>query len=162
MKLVIKPTTTIGEVKIALKSVADKLKDTDSGNGAWTKEIKKAFLLLGHSHGYVVCATAPKADWSEWLYDMCWLEHKDDRVYDIPINVPFIMESEWSTDPEEVIVDFQKLLICKAKTKLLIFQDNEDLIPYLKRAIKQWDDPEGTYLLARYKNESSEFQFTVV
>ena len=162
MKLVIKTTPTIGEVEIALRAVAERLKDTGTGNGVWTKEIKKALLQLGHSHDYVVCATAPKADWSEWLYDMCWLAHKEDRVYDIPISVPFIMESEWSIDPEEVIVDFQKLLICKAKTKLLIFQDNEDLIPYLKRAIKQWDDPEGTYLLARYKNESGEFQFTVV
>jgi hypothetical protein len=162
VKLVIKTTPTIGEVEIALRAVAERLKDTGTGNGVWTKEIKKALLTLGREHGYTICTSGVKADWGEWLYDMCWLKHKGDRVYDIPVSVPFIMESEWNTNPEEVIVDFQKLLICKAKTKLLIFQDNEDLIPYLKRAIKQWDDPEGTYLLARYKNESGEFQFTVV
>jgi len=72
------------------------------------------------------------------------------------------MESEWATNQEEIIVDFQKLLICKAQTKLLIFQDNADLVPYLKKSIKLWDDPAGTYLLAQYDNTRHVFQYTIV
>lgn len=151
------------EIKTALNAVAKKLETAGASNGVWTKTIKKALMKVGNDHGYVVCTSGvPKADWGEWLYDMCWLKHKKDKVYDIPINVPLIMESEWATNQEEIIVDFQKLLICKAQTKLLIFQDNADLVPYLKKSIKLWDDPAGTYLLAQYDNTRHVFQYTIV
>jgi hypothetical protein len=64
--------------------------------------------------------------------------------------------------PEEIIVDFQKLLICKADIKLLIFQDNADLLPYLRKSIKLCNDPVKTYLIAQYENDKHVFNFTQI
>jgi len=73
------------EIKTALNAVAKKLETAGASNGVWTKTIKKALMKVGNDHGYVVCTSGvPKADWGEWLYDMCWLKHKKDKVYDIP------------------------------------------------------------------------------
>ena len=49
---------------------------------AWTKEIQKALINLGHSHGFLTCS-APQPECSstfgEGLYDVVWFEQTTDE-----------------------------------------------------------------------------------
>src|SRR5271157_2471008 len=97
-----------------LCSKLQRLKKYD--NPTWTKEIKKKFVELGHLYNYSVCAHSVKhVDWGEWLYDLCWLEHVDNPIYPLIKSCPLILESEWKSDKNSIIEDFQKLLLGNAK-----------------------------------------------
>ena len=152
-------------VRQALKDIADEYRGKGHGNRAWTTVIKSRMIELGHQRNWLVCtagATKPKADWGEWLYDLCWIKNAASKPYDMFREMGLAMEIEWSTTTDAIVEDFQKLLCAKAGHKVMVFQEHPDLLPFMKKSISLWKEKEGTYLVARFVNAKEEFAFSVI
>ena len=67
-----------------------------------------------------------------------------------------------NAQPGHILEDFQKLICCKARRKVMILQGNGDLIPYMTENIRLCDDPPGTYLFATYDSRTARFVFNTV
>jgi len=158
----------IAEFKKILEEIPEDLLKTGGfqSNKDWTTEIKKRFCELAPKN-YKTCATigsSVKADYGEWLYDLCWLEygeHNDKCKYDYLRNVILTLESEWG-NTSSVIDDFHKLLQAKAQYKVMIFQSKkpDDLFEYMIKNINDyWKKDEEKYLLACYNNINNKFAF---
>jgi len=126
-----------------------------------TAEIKRGIGKIGRDNGYLACATDfPRPKCQEWLYDLIWYRNTRDHHLEELI---MVLESEWSRDLEEILYDFEKLLIAKAPIKVMIFQDHNDdldtLWAMLAKGIRTFrsPDPGETYLLAAYREEIHSF-----
>jgi hypothetical protein len=87
----------------------------------WTKEIKKALIALASDYGCKACASGCfEASWPEWLYDVTWLRQGEDDQKGLLTDSPFVAEIEWS-NKGAAMDDFQKLLLARADTKLMMF-----------------------------------------
>lgn len=107
-----------------------------AGDAIWTSMVKRAVLNVAKGiHAQVpgienrIAATikhhdGAEPDEGEWLFDLTWYQQKKEwRIS----KVMLVMESEWSTRPDDRRVDFQKLLVAKAAIKLFVFQFWDDL-----------------------------------
>ncbi len=129
-------------------------------NPTWTKEVKKELTKLGQSKGYYVCTHSVKfSDWGEWLYDLCWIQQKDDSTYPLLKKFVLALESEWKTDDNSIIEDFQKLLVCNAEIKVMIFQCKPELKKYMIKSIKHIGDDQSKYILACFNPDKGEFDY---
>lgn len=156
---------TIPELKRLLAQVGTKLSKAGvTDNKTWTKEIKSALVAFGHkSEQWVFAAGVRGADGREWIYDVSFIELEDvGQPSPYLAKLTLAVESEWSTSESEIVYDFQKLLCSKAQRKLFIYQGEANLLKFFKGNIARWDDPKGTYLIARYDNEEEAFKYTVI
>lgn len=111
----------------------------------------------------------------EWLYDLIWYCYNDSEHYALT-ELLLAMESEWggrryssnndNSDPYgEVKYDFQKLLVCNAPIKLMIFKEHgkeetEKLLYFFQKRISESPlcSKEDTFLIVYYKmNRNSGF-----
>ena len=87
----------------------------------------------------------------EWLYDLHWYTEAEDDDY-IPTGLPLVVECEWSSyKPKDgripfgaIKYDFQKLLVCNAELRLMIFtiRKDDDLVVldhYFTKAINSYN-----------------------
>jgi hypothetical protein len=126
----------------------------------WTSQIKNALAEEGKNRGYWVYASGcAKADEGEWLYDLCWLKYNGYFLTDAEL----VMESEW--DPYGLDDDFQKLLLARARHRLMIFwvgptTDPKEVAQHLTEqiALCSQTQPGDRYLLAAWHGEVG-FQF---
>lgn len=107
-------------------------------DGNWTRLIKDSLAKEGLLRGYEICTSGFKDEYnSEWLFDMVW--YKEDEQKRL-IDVPLVVESEWSTNHKQIKFDFEKLLVANAEHKLMICQsydhNKEDLEKYFYEAIQ--------------------------
>jgi hypothetical protein len=87
----------------------------------WTKAMKRALIELASVHGCKACASGClEANWPEWLYDVTWLRQGEDDQKGLLTDSPFVAEIEWS-NKGAVMDEFQKLLLARADTKLMMF-----------------------------------------
>jgi hypothetical protein len=158
----------IAEFKKILEEIPEDLLKTGGfqSDTDWTTEIKKRFFEFAPKN-YKICATispSVKADYGEWLYDLCWLEYGEDNEkyhYKYLKNIVLALESEWGNS-SQVIGDFHKLLQAKAQYKVMIFQSKKpnDLFKYMIKNINDyWKKDEEKYLLACYNNIDKKFEF---
>ena len=57
------------------------------------------------------------------MYDLSWCEnHADGQFKGQLKSVPLILESEWNSSWDYIKYDFEKLLMGRAKYKIMIFQ----------------------------------------
>ena len=121
------------------------------GRPEWTRQTKKLLVRLGKEAEYKTCATreqVPEATWSEWLYDVVWLEATEDfQVNDIKL----VAEIEWGNEGD-VWDDFQKLPLARADVRVMIFEGQSQFTEALQRRAILFEKSEtgDRYLLARY------------
>ena len=100
--------------------------DAEGGQGSevpWTKYVKQALVDIGRLNGFKTAASGCSSDdGAEWLYDVVWYEvdeHGNMR------DVPLVAECEWG-GPRAIKVDFEKLLVARARYRVMIFQTSTD------------------------------------
>jgi hypothetical protein len=108
------------EIEIAIvevaKAVAERAtKEKWPGDKDWTRELFKELGRLGESKGFSVCCSGHGEP--EWLYDLVWLKREEGVIIDVPL----ILESEWS-GRSKIIRDFEKLLLGRARHRVMVFQ----------------------------------------
>ena len=115
-------------------------------DGRWTKEIKSNLVDLAHNYGFEVSTSGcANANCGEWLFDLAWYKYNSARQMK---NLMLAMECEWGNE-DHIREDFEKLLVARAKYRLMIFQGNaiESIINDLKERI---DVFEGSQAGDRY------------
>ncbi len=154
------------EVIRKIESVADDLQANTANDTIWTIKIKKAIAELATPFDYEVRSTVEGTSYgSEWLYDLTFLEKDNDRI----IEIPLILESEWSPKYENIAYDFDKLLQSKAKIKVMVFQQKnvqsvKEVFKKLKYSITSYSKScsAEVYILCGLNWQSTEFSFEVV
>ena len=131
------------ELKSDIQGILDKINSDglkyEWSDTEWTKQIKSRLCDRGKNKGYFVYASsADGKDGGEWLYDLTWLNYSEDGLL---INVELALESEWSI--KGIDDDFQKLLLCRAEMRMLVFQaksisEAKEKISNLKRQIARF------------------------
>ena len=119
------------EIKLRLNLV--QRKETINGRKNWTKAFFDILKEIGIEEGHKVYSSStstpiPEKDGGpEWLFDLSWsIESRleDSWMTDYK-GLKLICESEWNMSRDEVIYDFQKLLVGKADIKIMIVQFNK-------------------------------------
>ena len=123
-----------------------------SSNKIWTKRLNKEFISFAHKNNLKVYCKTKGADWREWLYDLTICEQNNSSPYNIT-STKLVMESEWIPKNDEIIEDFQKLLLCNSDYKILVFYKKSEIIPELIKHIKSYSNTNGTFLLACYTED---------
>ena len=150
----------IKEIKKSFKLIHD---SDFSGRKNWTMAFLNKLRELGEKNGYTVY---PNSEEGEWLFDHCWSEeNKGGNWIENFKGLKLICESEWNTDHEDIIYDFQKLAVGKAEIKIMIVQCNgNDEYEILLRKIENAVDSsliekDSQYILVASDNKG-ELKFT--
>jgi hypothetical protein len=161
------------KIEDEIKMILDNLAVTDKklsglSDKGWTERIKDELCTLGHKHKYGVSASGiKKADKAEWLFDLIWADRNDNpwQFFEMPL----VVECEWNTIKGVITYDFDKLLVAKARHKLMVFQqENQDnvnnVIASLKGIIKHFKMtyPGERYLLAGYSTSNHKFSYELI
>ena len=92
---------------------------------------------------------------------MCWFSNSPEEKL---LNVPLVLELEWDMKYAGIKYDFEKLLIAKAKFKVLVFQArSKNVANYLTELEQGIHTYQGggsgeIYLLACYDDNEGEFE----
>jgi hypothetical protein len=134
---------------------------------AWTKAVKIAMGDLGASFDLEICTAGvpERPEWDkEWLYDLTWYRGNGGLL-----RLPLIMESEWKRDYENIRWDFEKLLVGRARFKVMVFQARDALLAEehlarLKAAIEKYQGSKGgeSYLLACLNEDKRKFRIETI
>ena len=138
------------EIEKIIKEAAEKSIYTSS-NTVWTKTLNEEFINFAHTNHLSVYCKTEGADWGEWLYDLTICDQNNESLY--ITSTKLVMESEWLPDDHSIIEDFQKLLLCNADYKVMVFYKNLAIIPDLMKQIKSYKKANGTFILACYTDE---------
>lgn len=135
-----------------VKSLNDLDKRTNSWSDdqctrtAYTREVKKAVGSVARKHDCTVCSH--HHDYTEWLYDLCWRK-LDDKGF--VRDVPLIMECEWYRAYEDLLDDFQKLLVARADHRIFLCElEPEHWDECVRKLIEQVRCYNGTEIGDRY------------
>ena len=97
-----------------LQKKVDSIGDTSTD---WTRAVKNQIGRLGTSLGYEVYASSCDfAKGGEWLFDLTWADIDRDKYLR---GVPLALECEWI--PSDVADDFCKLMVSRAKHRVMVF-----------------------------------------
>jgi hypothetical protein len=128
----------------------------------WTAEVKSALRSLGKRKDYAVC---PGPGDKAWLFDLIWFRNdQDHRLREVVL----VVESEWSLDSDEIIYDFEKLLVAKSPIKLMVFQDHQENLTQLWSLLEtgissfQAEPANEKYILAGFRNSEYVFEFKTI
>ena len=149
------------QIQAALSSVAQSLNKRP--NSECTVEVKKVLGTLGSSLGCEVRSSGTAQHRShEWLFDMTWVRLQDQAILDLEL----IVESEWT--PDGVHYDFQKLMVGRARHRLMVFSQKTKTLARTapNRLIAEIQNfrltqPADRYLFAVWHNEGAAFEFRV-
>src|SRR6266404_1067718 len=159
------PTAT--EIAAAITQIFVELPtqaDLGHRDRVWTKEILRQIGDLGLAHDWEVCAGGfPGRFESGWLYDLAWYrnEPKGDSNGNLA-EVYLVLECEWG-NLRSIKFDFEKLLLAKARLKVMIFQAHNrnaaTLLAELKKCISTFHtrDASEIYILASFNNSTHQF-----
>jgi hypothetical protein len=113
------------------QDVVDSLNDLEERSKSWsiassratefTREVKMAIGLVGKKYDCTICSS--EHEYCEWLYDLCW-RNLDEN--DLVLNLPLVMECEWHTGYDELLDDFQKLLVARADHRVFLCQQKPE------------------------------------
>ncbi len=149
------------ELVLALAKVCDKAHGKNWCLSTWTKEVKDSVALVCTVWGYEVWASGieakDKMHKGEWVFDLIAMEYDAGALHDILL----VMESEWSSDIDSVDDDFEKLILARAKHRLIVMNlDNENISQLLKHAETFMHSLLGDrYLLANWNGQNDCFDF---
>ena len=134
----------------------------------WTEKVLTTLCRLGKKEfGYTAWATGVPdkyRDGNEFLYDASWLVVDNcERI----ISCLMVAECEWG-DPGGVDYDFQKLLLARAKVRVMVYwkhkrENQDETCDRLLKHVETFNGTKGdTYLLiGQYENTEgvSRYQF---
>ena len=110
------------------KNIVNKYNSGENWIGYATSQIKDCIIDVAHKKNEnfsVCCRHSEKADEGEWLYDIVVVELFPDGDFTKVIDVPLVVESEFSkTHFGGFKEDFDKLLIASKSEKLFIMRIN--------------------------------------
>lgn len=151
------------------RDIIKKLKKHDNTPlGKWpnslaTHDVKKDVGEVAKEKGYKVRATEYRqTEQCEWLYDLTCLKYdKDGYLEDIPL----VMESEWK-NKYEIRKDFEKLLVSRAKYRVMILQvksdeEEKEIIEQLRQYVEkcQCSKKGDRYLFACWNSDPKKRSF---
>lgn len=110
-----------------LEEAAEIARKEEWSNREWTRQVKNRIGRLADPGSVKVYAS--QCDYGhngEWLVDMTWIHEPGGFVVDVPL----ALESEWG-DADAVSYDFQKLLVLRARHRVMLFgaSSNQDAQP---------------------------------
>lgn len=124
-------------------------------NTKWTTRIKSGIGQIGLEAGLLATASGyPTPKDREWLYDLIWFQNSPEKHLE---RLVMALESEWSRDPDEILYDFEKLLVARAPLKVMIFQDNGENLDALWQMFEKsmqtyaHHDPTELYVWAAFQ-----------
>ena len=82
----------------------------------------------------------------EWLWDMVWIRLRNGD-WDHMVDIPLILESEWSVIPWQRDMDFQKLLAGRARHRVMVFQN--ELPERIDAIVARWVEWVRNYALTQ-------------
>jgi hypothetical protein len=159
--------TTVDEIEDKIcKAIRSVPIDSLKGDGAWTKAIFKAIADLGTKLDYHICSSRSDGEYDGgWLYDLIWYENDEKGQLK---SLPLVLESEWDKNYKGVKYDFEKLLIARAKYKIMIFQARRKKLPQffqqMQSAIEAFHtaSEDESYLLVCFDEDSWAFQIKTI
>lgn len=95
--------------------------DFKSGNSGWTKGLNGLLhdvCKRVHEGCYVASKHNVKKDTTEWLYDFVCFTENDFGLDDVLL----VLESEWQHSFEQIKFDFEKLMLAKCNSKIMVFE----------------------------------------
>jgi hypothetical protein len=152
------------------KKLEDKLsnisKQPRGDKTEWTSAIKKCLVELAEdlklssscNLSLLPGKTHNKHDNHEWLCDIMLYKATEKGIEEVVLCV----ESEWSTDEDELFWDFSKLLVIRSKFHLMIFDAYKDKYEEVLQKLENYlenskvCDRCETYLFAAYLEEKDE------
>lgn|GEM_PF-6804469 len=138
---------------ISLICSAGDTSDACGSNGIWTETLNTEFIHFFQKKQLKVFCTADEADGKEWLYDITICKQTEDYIKETFL----VAESEWSGSEEDIWYDFQKLLLCNSKYKVMIFirkdeDEQNSMFSGMEDQIKLYNKCNGTFILAGFVN----------
>ena len=150
------------QIQAVLSSIAQSLDKRPDGE--CTSRVMKELETLGSRLGWKVKGGSSDTanPHPEFLFDMTWVRLHGQSILDLEL----VVESEWK--PEGVQYDFQKLMVGRARHRLMIFPQRSRELAWTAinlhiteiqnyRLTQQGD----RYLFAVWHNEGAEFEFRV-
>src|SRR3990172_9117013 len=118
-----------------------------------TRRIKSKLRDLGKSKGFGVHAGGIEGTEGEWLFDLLWSENQGTEFVDLPL----ALECEWQRSKDAIFHDFQKLVVARARHRVMIFQQEtegkvREMFETLRRQVRDFKGTQkgDRYLLAGY------------
>ena len=139
----------IEEIKKAIKLAGEK-SDKCGSNKPWTENINILFKDFANTHG---CEIYNKTLNKEWLYDITICKQTGEYIDETFL----VAESEWSIYGEDIWYDFQKLLLCNSKYKVMIFSrknidEQNQMFADMRKQIESYKTCNGIFILASFRN----------
>lgn len=132
----------------------------------WTKRIKCGIGRIGLDGGLLAVASGfPTPADREWLFDLIWFQNSESHHLK---GLVLALESEWNRHPDDILYDFEKLLVAHAPLKVMIFQDNGQNLPELwqmfEKSLQTYaqHDADETYVFAAFQERPHTFALKVV
>ena len=154
-----------GWFKTRLEGVGSYLSGRGQSNREWTRAVKHALCdpVLDGLH-YWAAGTGGD-HFGEWLVDLVAFRGSSGgwgaRIHDIVLAV----ECEWLNAQDEILYDFQKLLVIKARHKLMICEakdgDTGRVVTWLNDCLETYHGPVAgeTYHYAVWDERNGAFHF---
>jgi hypothetical protein len=103
----------------------------------WTEQLLRQLANVGHEQHFYVCGKGSALfGQGEWVYDLVWLKLENETHGDL-LDAPLILESEWSVNLKDVEEDFYKLLIGRARHRVMVFQQkNADVLKSISTRLR--------------------------
>ncbi len=115
---------------INIKSALNKL-GRKRGHVVYTSYNKRSLTNLRKKLGNAFVSKIIQADWPhEWLFDLCWARHsgdpKDKDWWKTLKHLELACEIELVFTEDAILEDFQKLIVCDSKLRLIVFQYGDE------------------------------------
>jgi hypothetical protein len=129
----------------------------------WTRRVKSGLGKIACERGCKWYASdAERADGGEWLLDGVAMRYDDQQH----LHIPFVLESEWDANLEEVDRDFQKLVAIKSELRVMVLYARsqvaaEERIKHLWGWVEEFDGsrPGDRYLFCCWLGSTRKFFF---
>ncbi len=133
--------------------------DGCGSDDTWTENLNMRFetITKSHSKSFVVYNKTLN---KEWLYDITICNQTGEYIDETYL----VAESEWDKNEEEIWYDFQKLLLCNSKYKVMIFskkdaEQQNTMFTDMRKQIESYKTCNGIFILASFvENEGYSFE----
>ena len=147
---------TIKRVKKAINEACQTLTvNHESQNSRWTEVILSSICHAKPKARTFCCCSSCKDAYGEWLFDLVWYTEDNQRRLR---QLSLVLESEWSHYDFEIKYDFEKLLIAKCPTKVML-TESDAALKIVRDGIKAFgqSDSSEVYMLANFKGQQFVF-----